>query len=72
MLYEVITRRHGQLVSRHLGLDGAADAIVGRRHLLQRRQHGVAGLTIDDFEVFQDGQRRELTNFLFIDSYNFV
>ncbi len=27
----------------------------------------VAGLTIDDFEVFQDGQRRELTNFLFID-----
>lgn len=27
----------------------------------------VSGLTIDDFEVFQDGQLRNLTNFLFID-----
>ena len=27
----------------------------------------VTGLTVDDFEVFQDGQLRELTNFLFVD-----
>jgi VWFA-related protein len=36
-------------------------------HVRDRGGTPVTGLTIDDFEVFQDGQRRDLTNFLFVD-----